>query len=164
MKRLLPILIAGAMVSAALYATDQNADERFRIKYGRYSQAAEARNQARARAAREEIPLCCRSASITRTAVEERLEAKLGRTTPAEEIRERKAAEESTARAEKCLGLGTCTRMGENALQTENAAPTQSPEVKERMSEKYGRSFEVATAPGSNAEPCEHDCCKRATN
>src|SRR4051794_2297847 len=102
MKRLLPLLFAGALFSSALHAGDQNADERFRIKYGRYSQAAEARNQERAGAALEQTPLCCRTASVTRTPLEDRLQAKLGRTTPAEAVRERKAADESTARAEKC--------------------------------------------------------------
>src|SRR4051794_2183306 len=126
MKSLLPLLFAGALFSSALYGGDQNADERFRIKYGRYSQAAKARNQERAGAALEEIPLCCRTASLTRTALEDRLQAKLGRATPAEEVRARKAADESAARAEKCLGLGTCTRMDEKALRTETTVPTLS--------------------------------------
>jgi len=160
MKRLLPLLLAGAIVTSLAYGTDQTADERFRIKYGRYSPLVEARNQAIARAAHEETPLCCRTASLSRTALQERLRAKLGRTTTGEEVRERKAAEETAARAEKCLGLGTCTRMDEKPLRTDAATPPLSTEVKQRASEKYGRSFEIAAAPGTGT--CEHDCCKRA--
>src|SRR4051794_38475031 len=100
MKRLLPLLLAGAIVTSLAYGTDQTADERFRIKYGRYSPLVEARNQAIARAAHEETPLCCRTASLSRTALQERLRAKLGRTTTGEEVRERSRRTDCSTRRE----------------------------------------------------------------
>src|SRR3982751_698899 len=141
MNTLFPLLLAGALLTSALYGADQNADERFRIKYGRYSQLAELRNQTRARAATDETPLCCKRASADRTASEERLRAKLGRVTPQEEMREKKAATETARDAEKCLRLGTCTRMDEKASAVPSA-PSESSETRARMSEKSGRSFE----------------------
>ena len=158
MKILFPLVVAGALVSAPLCGADQSADERFRIQYGRYSQAAELRSQSRARAIAEETPLCCSRPSGGRTAVEERLRAKLGRVTGKEEMREKNATTESARDAEKCLSGGTCMRMDKKGTGVAQAR-SEGSEARARMSEKSGRSFEAAAAP----EACEHDCCKRAT-
>src|SRR4051812_25544176 len=121
MKTLFSLLVTGALLSSLAYGTE--ADERFRIKYGRYSPSAELRNRTGARAATEEIALCCRTTSaLGQNVTDERLRAKLGRSTPSEEIRDRRAAGESAVHAEKCLELATCSRMNETASQAEVGA------------------------------------------
>ena len=113
------ILLTGAILSVAAFSahSDPLAEERYRAKYGRYTPAAEARQEAArqltaAMASRVEASVCCqqmkvasRNAAVTESSTDMHFRAKYGRSTPAKEARQRAVAEERAAHTKGRLAI-----------------------------------------------------------
>jgi hypothetical protein len=170
MKRIAMFFIGAALTALALNAgVDSQAEERYRMKYGRYTQAYESQKKA---ALELEAPACCRNmnAAFKNDARENFADAlfrsKYGRSTPRVEAREKLAMEANAKHARMCLELGKCTRMqgGETLTALPKGAPDNS-WLEAFYRAKFGRTLETTgeevRVAASNVT-CEHDCCKRA--
>ena len=183
------ILFAGAMFTSAAFAwpNDPFAEERYRMKYGRYSQAEEARQKAAKEAQAKSTmnyveQACCRlmQTSFANTtplaasgpSMEERFRMKYGRGTPSEEARQRATEVETAMHIAKCAELGRCPRMHVASANMPAVAVNPS-DIEARFRMKYGRSAPVeqrATGKEVQTErllvasvvqvPCEQECCK----
>ena len=171
------MILTGAMLSFTAFAWqgDPMAEERYKLKYGRYTPAEEARQkalkEARGKAADEsDVSACCRKMNAAlkksgrETFADERFRVKYGRSAPATEARAATDAEVAAAHVSKCIELGKCSMM------RAEAAP--KPALKESWTEawlraKYGRSTVVKTdepqvLASANHAGCEQECCKHA--
>ena len=176
------VLLTGAMLSLTAFggSTDTSAEERYRMKYGRYTPAEEARQktqrEAQAKiAAAVEVATCCRymnaslqNAGVADTFVESHFRIKYGRSTPAAEARERAAAEETATHVRRCEELGKCTLMRADARAAASSALAVGESWREAwFRAKYGRSLPVKTEEpklfaSADRMGCEHECCKHA--
>ena len=171
------VLLAGAMMaSAAVAATsDPQAEERYRMKYGRNTPTEEARREARAAvettgALHKEDPLCCHALhgnvtlAMNDPGYRDRFQAKYGRNTPREEARQRAAETELAQHVRKCLELGHCMR---RSVETAAAPALAASDQEQRVRAKYGRSpsqrktleQEELLAASSQWIGCEQPCC-----
>jgi hypothetical protein len=175
------VLLTGAMLSLTAFGSnDPFAEERYRMKYGRYTPAEEARQktvrEARAKtAAAVEVAMCCRymngshqNVAVSDTFTETHFRTKYGRSTPAAEARQRAAAEETAAHVRRCEEIGKCALMQAGARGAETSAPA-APEswMQAWFRTKYGRSLPVQTGEpklfaSADRTSCEHECCKHA--
>lgn len=137
------LFVAALFTFAAVAAVDDPmAQERFRMKTGRNTQAEEARQKTLKNApanAAVKAPACCRS---------------MKNSTPTQ----------SALHVQKCLELDKCTHMlAPEAVKSASAAPADS-EARFRM--KYGRSMPAQEPPTQAASAertaCQHECCKHA--
>lgn len=161
------IFLAGATLTVAALGAQINseAEERYRAKYGRYTQAFEAR---------QKVPTlqaagCCRNinASFKNQLRESFAEAvfrgKYGRSATAAAAREERAGEANAQHVHMCVELGKCTLM---EAQVVNPAPQREVAgTGESYRAKYGRALgpsgkEVQLAAAK--VPCEHACCRRS--
>jgi hypothetical protein len=182
------VLFAGVMISTTALATqgDPMAEERYRMKYGRYTAAEEARQKAakeRAADATEYVgQSCCRHmkhehsvGKMTPNSVsaEAHFKIKYGRSTPGAEAREKPAAEQVATHIRKCAELDRCPLVAAvNATSSTNIAVASS---EAWFWAKYGRSApseeRKAATPAkedrplvaaASPVPCEMECCKHA--
>jgi hypothetical protein len=113
--RRIATLVAGAMLTLAPFSARANSEteERYRAKYGRYTEAYEAREKA----ARKVDAPACRNMYVPfkneqlESFAEARFRAKYGRSTPRVEAREKLVAEANAKNARRCVELGKCTLM-----------------------------------------------------
>jgi hypothetical protein len=162
------MLVAGAILTLAPFSARANSEteERYRAKYGRYTEAYEAREKA---AHKVDAPACCRNMNALfkneprESFTEALFRSKYGRSTPRVEAREKLVAEANAKNVRRCVELGKCTLM---------KADTSTPKAARAHSwsddfyrSKYGRPLaarreEIDLAAGNVT--CEHDCCKRS--
>jgi cytochrome c5 len=172
--------LAGVMVASAVVAnaSDPTAEERYRIKYGRYTPAEEARRAGRTQPRQHMAGDCCRSAHGAPVAMaatkndpsseEARFAAKYGRVPPQAEVRERRAEPELAAHHQKCIEIGQCSRTPPYAMAAVTPAPS---DAGLRLKAKYGASESASSGAGAaKDEPqlavfagsCQHACCEHA--
>jgi hypothetical protein len=170
MKRIAMFFMGAALAALALNAgMDSQAEERYRMKYGRYTQAYEAQKKA---ALKLEAPACCRNMNASfknepRGHFADALfRSKYGRSTHRLEAGEKLAVEANAKHARICLELGKCTLM--QARETVTAPRKGAPDdswLEAFYRAKFGRTLETTgeevRVAASNVI-CEHDCCKRA--
>jgi len=168
------ILLGIMVASAALAGThDPMAEERYRMKYGRYTPAEEARRAARPEV-NHEAGACCRTMHGSSTSAlvgsdasgqGARFAAKFGRIPPQAEARTRVVEADLAAHVMKCVEIGQCARVHTAATAAiVTSAPT---DAQLRLRAKYG-----VTAPSQPARQerllvasadmggCEHECCR----
>ena len=173
------VLFAGMMVASVAFAgtNDPMAEERFRMKYGRYTPAEEARSAARSEVIQDVAGACCRKmhgAATASVAASEAsgpgglLAAKVGRLTPQREARKRKVDAELAAHVKKCVEIGQCERVhGATAkAATVISAPT---DAEGRLRAKYGLtapsqahrvdSEQEQLVASADLSGCDHECC-----
>jgi hypothetical protein len=171
------IILTGAMLSFTAFAwqSDPMAEERYKLKHGRYTSAEELRQkalkEARGRAPEEShVAACCRKINAAlknsgrETFADERFRAKYGRSAPATEAHEAREAEVAAAHISKCVELGKCSMKRAEAIS--KPAPKESWR-ESWLRAKYGRSTPVKTDEphvfaSANHAGCEHECCKQA--
>jgi hypothetical protein len=176
------VLLTGAVLSLTLFggSADSSAEERYRMKYGRYTPAEEVRQKAQREAQANaataaEVATCCRymnaslqNARVADTFVESHFRIKYGQGTPAAEARQRAAAEETAAHVRRCEELGKCTLMPADARAAASSAPLVGESWREAwFRAKYGRSLPVKTEEpellaSADRMSCENECCKHA--
>jgi hypothetical protein len=179
------ILLAGIMVGAAVLAetNDPMAEERYRMKYGRYTPAEEARRAARAGLSQDMTGACCRMKhGSPATAVvaadasgqQARFLAKYGQLTPLAEARKRVLDAELAAHVNTCVQIGQCSRI--HGVTTTVAVVSPAPALTNadmRLRAKYGLTapIQVPRAVSSQGQEhiasaqvggCEHECCKHS--
>lgn len=167
MKRIAMFFIGAALTGLAVNAgVDSQAEERYRVKCGRYTQAYEAQKNA---ALKLEAPACCRNMNAVfknepREDFGDALfRSKYGRSTPRVEAREKLAVEANEKHARMCLELGKCTLMhaGGNVAAPPKGVPDNS-WLEAFYRAKYGRTLEMAEVRVvADNVACEHECCKR---
>lgn len=182
------VLFAGVVIATTALAAqgDPMAEERYRMKYGRYTPAEEARQKAaKARAAdvTEYVgQSCCRHMKHENSAEkvtpnsassEAHFKMKYGRATPGAEARAKAAEEQVATHIRKCAELDRCPLVAvKNATSSTNVAVSNS---EAWFRAKYGRSApseerkaatpakdERLLVAATNPAPCEMDCCKHA--
>jgi hypothetical protein len=181
-------LFAGVMISTTALATqgDPMAEERYRMKYGRYTPAEEARQKAAKERSADATAYvgqsCCRHmkhettverVTLNSASTEAYFKMKYGRSIPGAEAREKAAEEQVAMHIRKCAELDRCPLVAvENATSSRNVAASNSDAW---FRAKYGRSVpsverKVATlakderllVAAANPVPCEMECCKHA--
>jgi hypothetical protein len=163
------ILLAGAMLSLTVIAgaNDPFAEERYRMKNGRYTPAEEARLKSRREAAPKSTAACCRSAFASAIADpasnEARFRIKNGRNTPAVEARERALSAAAAIHIQKCIEMAKCASMNSEKQTAKSAAAETNPHMKQGrlvlMEEERSETNAVASTQGP---ACEHECCRHA--
>ena len=86
MKTLLVVLVVGAAYSGNIFGQNNSAEERFHMKYGRYTAAEEARRKGAAPVSVVR-PVAPTGAPADQAGNEERFRMKMGRHTTSEEVR-----------------------------------------------------------------------------
>ena len=182
------VLFAGVMIATtALVAQgDPMAEERYRMKYGRYTPAEEARQKAakeRAADATEYVgQSCCRhmkhensgeKVTPNSASTEAYFKMKYGRSVPGAEAREKAAAEQVATHIRKCVELNRCPLVAViNATPSRNVAVSNS---EAWFQAKFGRKApsgerraaiaakeDQPLVAAANPVPCEMECCKHA--
>jgi hypothetical protein len=181
-------LFAGTMmmIMSATNAADNDrlAEERYRMKYGRYSPGEETRRQGAPKKTKAYAGQSCCQRLKQETPAEKSSpnsfnteawhKAKHGRATPGAEARE-KAAEEIVARhIRKCEALGQCPLVAaEESPSSTNVAGTSVSRDEAWFRAKYGRATPGEGRKAGEADkneqrliastsyvPCEMECCK----
>lgn len=181
------VFLSGVVFAFVAFAasSDQLAEERYRMKYGRYTPAEEARRKAvadkRKDAAEYVGQACCRNMphdtalTVKPSANEAWFRAKFGRSTPAYEAEKRAVEVQVVAHVAKCKELGRCplplvTKSVDTTTVARNLTETEA-----RLQMKYGRTFGTEerrnAAPTATEErpllavtehsPCTEACCKK---
>jgi hypothetical protein len=169
MKRIAMFFVGATLTALTLNAAvDSQAEERYRAKYGRYTQTYEAQKKA---VLKLEAPACCRNMNAELkneprdNFADALFRSKYGRSTPRVEAREKLAVEANARHVRMCLELGKCTLMhaGGNVAAPPKGAPDNS-WLEAFYRAKFGRTLETTgeeVRVASNVT-CEHGCCKRA--
>jgi hypothetical protein len=180
------VLISGVVFAALAASSDQSAEERYRMKYGRYTPAEEARRQ-RVEAERKDVveyvgETCCRhmpqdtALAMKPSANEAWFRAKFGRNTPAYEAGRKAADVQVAAYLARCAELGRCplfrvSKTDENST----TVATNLTDTEARFRMKYGRGLPMEerrkTTPigpeerlalaAAEGSPCTETCCKQ---
>ena len=171
------ILLTGIVVGATAFAaTDAMAEERYRIKYGRYTPAEEARRATRTEVSQDTAGACCRThpsiAAVMTDAPgqEARFAAKYGRLTPQAEARKRRSDAGLAAHVKECVEIGQCSRM-HGATAVKAVAPSGQTDADLRLRAKYGQTAPTHVRQDASSQErqliastqtggCEHECCK----
>jgi hypothetical protein len=180
MRRTIVLFIGAILSLTAFGSNDPFAEERYRMKYGRYTPAEEARqkapgeDQAKTGAA-VELATCCRymdvslqNAGVSETFVESHFRIKYGRSTPAAEARRKAEAEERAAHVRRCEEIGKCASMQVAGRSADTSAPRPGEYwMQAWFRTKYGRSLPVETKEprvfaSADRSSCEHECCRHA--
>ena len=168
MKRI-TILLAGAIFSLNAFGGpgDPFAEERYRMKNGRYTPAEEARQKALKPAQAKIQAACCRTAvagAIADPASNEaRYRIKNGRNTPAVEALEKARTNQTVAHIQKCIEIAKCDSMSVETQAAKTAAAA-SPHLKQGrlILTPEARSDSGSELASISRQTCEHECCKHA--
>jgi hypothetical protein len=165
------MFVAGAVFALAAFATQPNSEneERYRAKYGRYTQSYERWDKA---PAKFEVAACCRNMNALVTnepresSVEALFRAKYGRSAPRVEAHEKLVADVKAKHVRTCVELGNCALMKSErkGLSTAKVAQVSS-WSDEFYRAKYGRALpearEVVHLSAVHVT-CDHECCRRS--
>lgn len=185
------VLFAGVVIASATLVGqgDPMAEERYRMKYGRYTPAEEARQKAAKEKATDVTEYvgqsCCRhmkhgvsgeTVTLNSTSTEAWFKMKYGRSTPGAEASQKAAEEQLAAHIRKCVELDRCPLVAVgNATSSTNvtAASVSTSEAWFRAKFNRGAPSEERRAAiaakderllvaSTNPLPCEMACCKHA--
>ena len=172
------ILLTGIIVGAAAFAaSDPMAEERYRMKYGQYTPAEQARRAARIEVSHDAAGACCRMTHPSTTVVtsdasgqQARFVAKYGRLTPQAEALKQRSDAEMAAHVKKCVEIGQCSRM-HGATAVKAVVPSGQTDADLRLRAKYGLTAPTQVRQETSSQEhqlmtsaqmggCEHECCK----
>ena len=181
------VFLTGVVFAIAAFAAsnDQLAEERYRMKYGRYTPAEEARLKVVAAERKDAVEYvgqaCCRhmphdNALVARepSANEAWFRAKFGRNTPAYEGGKKVVEAQVAAHVVKCAELGRCPLIAVSKAADTTTVARNLTETEARLRMKYGRTFGAEerrkATPAATEErpllataehsPCTEACCK----
>ena len=181
-----PVLFSGVVFAYAVVAasSDQFSEERYRMKYGRYTSAEETRRtvvETKRKAAEEYADQACyrhmpheTTLALNASSNENWFRAKFGRSAPIYEGTKEAAEVQMAAHMEECAELGRCPLTHVNAAsEGTTRVASNFTETEARLRMKYGRTFgpaeRISTTPtmiekrpmlaAVEHSPCTETCC-----
>lgn len=172
-------------IAASAASNDQLAEERYRMKYGRYTPAEEARREAVAAGRKDTVEYvgqaCCRhmphdtALAVKPSANEAWFRAKFGRNTPAYAAGKKAVEVQVAAHVAKCAEVGRCPLTTVNKATDTTRVARNLTENEARLQMKYGRTFgaderrrvtpaaaeERPLLAATEHSPCTEACCKQ---
>ena len=181
------VFLTGVVFAVAAFAAsnDQFAEERYRMKYGRYTPAEEARRKAVAAEKNDAVEYvgqaCCRhmphdtALAMKPSANDAWFRAKFGRNTPAYEAGKKAVEVQVAAHVAKCAELGRCPLTAVSKAADTTTVARNLTETGARLEMKYGRTLGAEehrkATPAAPEErpllavtehsPCTEACCKQ---